>query len=337
MWFTIVPYRQVMPTRGFREATRKNAGKIKMDDQNVPIGYEDISGFPFPEPKTGWEVAWNYDFNNRGDSVHYRQRGTQVDPATGLDRGGTVRARILWFVSRTEIPPKPRIPSEDNPRGIRWGFIRDFEHPRVMSKNRGLHHRYLDFGRDDENYMWMSEFRRIRRAIASQKTNTGWGSQRSFEDQDGFNNHIIANSYKLLGKKELLVARHVDSDEWVRVPGQYLYSGVERERLNTYVVEVTSKDPTHVYSKRIWYVDPEDFFIKWTEAYDREGRPWRLLENQYGVYRNVNGEEVSFLMGTADIDEKERLTAMRSRELLGISDSFDPGLFVPQGLQKGAY
>ncbi len=337
MWFKIVPYRQVIPTRGFTEATRKNAEKVKMDERMVPVGYEDISGFPFPEPKTGWEVAWNYDFNNRGDFIYFRQEGVQVDTTTGLESTSIARIRHLWFVSRTEVPPKPRIPDKDNPRGLRWAFLREYEHPRVISKNRGINYRYLNFDKEDESYTWLSEFKRIVKSVATQKGNTQYGRHRSVEDQDGFSNHMIANEYKLLGRKELLVARHVDFNEWVRVPGQYLWSGVERERVNTYVVEVTSKDPTHVYSKRIWYVDPEDFFMKWVECYDREGKLWRVLENQYGVYKNANGEEVSFLVGTADLDQKEMGAAAHVKKPLSISGSSDPSLYTLRGLRRGAY
>jgi hypothetical protein len=213
----------------------------------------------------------------------------------------------------------------------------DFEHPQVMAGSRIIRNRYIDFNEDDENYTWMAEFRRIRRAVASQKYRTQWGMERSAEDEDGFNNHIIANTYTLVGRKDLLVTRHGDSTQWTRVPGQYLFSGIERERVNTYVVEVISKDPGHIYSKRIWYVDPEDFFIKWTECYDQDGTLWRILENQYGVYKNINGEDVSFLVGIADMDEKRRATALITSTPLSISGPMDPTFFTPQGMAKGAY
>jgi hypothetical protein len=206
-----------------------------------------------------------------------------------------------------------------------------------MSGNRLMNYRYLDFSKDDEGYMWLSEFKRVRRTVGSQKTNTREGSLRSAEDQDGFNNHIIVNDYNLLGRRELLVARHAGFNEWSRVPGQFLFSGVERERVNMYVVEVVSKDPAHVYSKRIWYVDPEDFFIKWTECYDRDGKLWRVLENQYSVYKNVNGEEVSFLVSMAELDQKEIAAAAKVKKPLAISEPIDLNLFTLEGMRRGAY
>jgi hypothetical protein len=337
LWFTIVPYRQVPLTRGFADATAKNRGTIEVDEEMAPLGYEDISGFPFPEPKTGREIAWNYDFNNRGDSLVYRQYGVQVDTATGMDQTSVYKTRNFWFVSRTETSPKPKVAKRDNPRRVRHVIMWDFEHPQVMAGSRIIRNRHIDFNEDDENYTWMAEYRRVRRVVASQKYKTQWGMERSAEDEDGFNNHIIANTYTLVGRKDLLVTRHGDSTQWTRVPGQYLYSGIERERVNTYVVEVLSKDPGHIYSKRIWYVDPEDFFIKWTECYDRDGTLWRILENQYGVYANVNGEHVSFLVGIADIDEKKRAAALITSTPLSISGPMDPTSFTPQGMSKGAY
>jgi hypothetical protein len=337
MWFRIVPYRQLVPTRGFTEATQKNAGKIKMDERMVPVGYADIAGLPFPEPKTGWEIAWNYDFNNRGDSLYYGQDGVQVDPATGSDFTSVLKVWILWFVSRTETPPKPRLPAKDNPRSLRWVSLRGFEHPQNMAGSRIMNYRFLDFSKDDEIYIWMSEFRRVRKAVGSQKVDTEHGGQRAVEDMDGFFNHVIANNYKLLGRKEMLVARHGNPAEWVRVPGQYLYSGTERERVNTYAVEVVSKDPTHIYSKRIWYVDPEDFFIKWTECYDREGKLWRTLENQYGVFENVHGEKLSFLVGAADLARKDMMSGVTANKPRTLSRPVNPIFYTLEGMRKGAY
>jgi hypothetical protein len=337
MWFTIVPYRQVVPTRGFVEATRKNKGKITTDESMIPVGYDGISGFPFPEPKTGWEVAWNYDFNNRGDSLDYGTRGFRVDRTTGLDSGSVIKNSWLWFVSRTEVSPKPRIPDKDNPRGVRWAFLMEFEHPQAMAGSRIMNYRYRDFSKDDESYMWMAEFRRVQKQVASQKATTDPGMERCMEDHDGFNNHITANDYRLLGRKELLVARHIDPDQWVRVSGQYLWSGVQRERVNTYVVEAIPKDTNHVYSKRIWYVDPEDFFIKWVEGYDREGKLWRLLENQYGVYKNANEEDVSFLAGTADLEQKGMAAAANVSKPRKISAAVNPTFFTLEGMRKATY
>jgi hypothetical protein len=337
IWFKIVPYRQVMPTKGFTEATRKNGEQITMDERMAPVGYEALAGFPFPEPKTGWEVAWNYDFNNGGDVIDSRTQGVQVDPMTGADRGSIIRNQTAWFASRTEVSPKPRVPDQDNPRMIRRSSLATFEHPQSMAGSRIMNYRYLDFSKDDESYMWMAEFRRVRRVVASQKQDTHQGMYRANEDRSGYNNHIITSDYKLQGRRELLVARHGDPAEWLRVPGQYVFNGVERERVNTYVVEVVSKDSPHIYSKRIWYVDPEDFYIKWIECYDRDGKLWRLLENQYGVEKNVNGEGISFPAGTTDLDWKEMAAATTFRKPLALSGTIEMDLFTLGGMAKGAY
>jgi hypothetical protein len=337
VWFEIVPYRRVVPTRGFAEATAKNMGRVKMNEEMIPLDYEDISGLPFPEPKTGWEVAWNYDFNNRGDSLSFRREAFRVDPVTGLDRGFITRVQHLWFVSRTELSPRPRVPDEENLRKLRWVFLRDFEHPTKMAKDRVMNYRYLDFGKDDEDYRWISQLRRIRRTVASQKVGTGYNMERSKEDQEGFFNHVVANDYKLLGRKDLLAARHNNPDKWVRAPGQHLWSGIERERINTYVVEAVPKDPTHVYSKRVWYIDPEDFYIKWVESYDRQGKLWRLFENQYGVYRNVNDEEISFLVGSSDLDSRDMVATFTVSKPVRISALISPGTFTLRGIRRGAY
>ena len=76
----------------------------------------------------------------------------------------------------------------------------------------------------------------------------------------------------------MLCSRHQDIDKLTRTTGQGLADGFTRERCNLYVVEVKSKNPNYIYSKRIWYVDPETNWIVWQETFDKLGRFWKCFE-----------------------------------------------------------
>ena len=52
-----------------------------------------------------------------------------------------------------------------------------------------------------------------------------------------------------------------------------------------HVVEATSKDPNFLYSKMIWYLDPEDWQMRYSDRYDRSGKLWKIID-QLGFVGN---------------------------------------------------
>ncbi len=86
LYFTIAPYAEVAETKGFTEATRKYAPLVKKNPDGTIANYTEIAGRPFPDPKDGLEAAYNYEFNNRGDSSHYRRYCPNISPKTKTER-----------------------------------------------------------------------------------------------------------------------------------------------------------------------------------------------------------------------------------------------------------
>ncbi len=62
----------------------------------------------------------------------------------------------------------------------------------------------------------------------------------------------------------MLVSRHQKEPYKTlsRVTGQGFWNGVQREKVKCWVVEAINKDPDYIYSKRIWYLDPENWQIE---------------------------------------------------------------------------
>jgi len=75
-----------------------------------------------------------------------------------------------------------------------------------------------------------------------------------------------------------------------RIAGQGLANGYTFERCNTYIVEVLSKDPDYIYSKRVWYIDPETYIIHWQEIYDELGRYWKCFMQPTQDFKTEGGE-----------------------------------------------
>ncbi len=150
--------------------------------------------------------------------------------------------------------------------------------------------------------------------------------------------HVLRNTYKYIGKKELLCSRHDDIRKWKRIIGQVMSSGLRRERLNLLVVEVKNHDPNYLYQKRVWYVDPESYRIVWQEIYDELGRYWKLFEFCFGIQKTTKGEPKMFPIGSFNVDLERIHGSLMIDEVkaIGLPD-ISPSLFSIRSVQQFTY
>ena len=144
LWFEVVPYRPYEFSKGMIEATKKYAPNSKLDDKEVLVNFGEVAGIPFPQPKTGAEMAWNFDSNTRGDTHYVLTDGEVVDCKTRLERhAGMLRWDTYWM-SRTDVPPVPKIPDDKNSRGIFRSFFQRHIAPVDFVDTTMLEIRYKD-------------------------------------------------------------------------------------------------------------------------------------------------------------------------------------------------
>jgi hypothetical protein len=153
---------------------------------------------------------------------------------------------------------------------------------------------------------------------------------------------IPAQTYKLLGRKELLMPRHQDIPKVKELhkEGQCLYSGLQRERIKTYVLECIHKDPNYLYSKQIWYLDPETWWIIYSDKYDKRGRMWKIFDMGQRVVKSVyNDSQIPVGEFTLVIDvQRHHATGALSYATIGQTDVFfEPEYYTPRALQKWGY
>ncbi|MBN2107425.1 MAG: DUF1329 domain-containing protein [Deltaproteobacteria bacterium] len=300
LFFSITPYTQVIETTGVVTATKKYAPSVKVNAEGDIVNYADIAGVPFPSPKTGLEIAWNFDFNTHGDSNHYSRIGPVIAPGVSIERNTNQDMYELYWIHRTDVDPVPAY--ADNPKGIHRGLFLHLYDPPESQNSRFFNLRYIDKNKEDDGYMWYAPFRRIRRINVGQRTDTIDGSDMIYDDEYGWDGHIQRNTYKLIGKKDLLCSRHTDIKKFQRAPGQAAPNNITRERIATYVVEVKSKDPHYLYGKRIWYVDPETYLMLWAEMYDELQRPWKCFEYFHENFKTNKGEMKNMIAGVMLLD-----------------------------------
>lgn len=163
-----------------------------------------------------------------------------------------------------------------------------------------------------------------------------------FDDNMVYDHSVPIQKYKLLGKKDLLIARHQDNDQLFKnhKEGYCILDGGQREMINTFVVEAVHTDPNYLYSKQIYYICPESWYILYADKYDRKGRLWKLFDVLGSIQKNLyNGENLYVATCQAIIDvQRMHSTAGPVNPILGQIDEFhETEYYVPSALQKYGY
>jgi hypothetical protein len=284
------------------EQTKKYAPDSKLDANEALVNFGKVSGYPFPQPKTGIEMAWNFDGNTRGDTHHVMNEGEVVDCKTRLERhAGHLRWDTFW-ASRTDLPPVPAIPADQNQRGIFRSYFQRHIAPVDFVDTTMLEIRYLDLTREEDLWVYTAMFRRIRRYATSQRSDTIDGTDMIYDDQDGWYTSPTWNTYKYIGRADLLVGRHVDNKKAERKNGQGFWNGIQRERANNWAVEVVSKDKNYIYGKQIWYLDPETWQMNFKVMYNRQGELWKTYEMFYDEYPTALGQKAAYMACEHTVD-----------------------------------
>ena len=336
-WFTIVPYRPYNLSTGMIEATKKYAPTSKIVDGDMLEGYGQVAGIPFPEPKTGIEMAWNFDGNTKGDSHRENTHGFVANCRTGNERtAGMVRWELYW-TGRTDMEPKPNVLPKDNPRDIARSFFQRHTAPVDFVDTAFLELKWKDPKREQAVWVYTVMFRRIRRYSTSQRTDSIDGTDMVYDDMDGWYTHVIHNNYTYKGRADLLVARHQDTSKLERVKGQAIWNGVQRERANHWVVEVTNKQKNYLYSKQIWYLDPETWQMNFKIMYNRLGQLWKMQEMFYDELPNASGGKTAIFTSEQIFDLIRRHGTSNLRASSDVGKSIPYDFFQTKSLKQKSY
>jgi hypothetical protein len=180
--------------------------------------------------------------------------------------------------------------------------------------------KYLEPHRGEDLWVYTAMFRRIRRYANNQRTDSIDGTDMIYDDQDGWYTHLIHNTYDYKGRADLLVARHQDSKKLEKAKGQGYWNGFQRERVNNWVVEVKSKDKNYIYSRQIWYLDPESWQMNFKVMYNRQGQLWKMYEMAYDELPSYGGQTTPIFTSEHIVDFLRRhgSTSVRNVQSIGI-------------------
>ena len=286
------------PLKEYVEATEKYSGKVALGSNGELLNY--VAGQPFPklelsDPHIGQKLAWNFFWRWLGDD--YKTGGAvkggkiirSVIEKDGSERRGDLVSYFIFPRTRYTSEPKPAIPGYEN---IDYMQLRIDSYPRDAAGTTTLEIRYDDPKKPDDLYIYIPSIRRIRRATTTQRCQTLAPSEFNLDDINSFNGKITDFNYKFLGEKKILANLSQEHLPFQRKPGDYLPLNEKWEVVDTYVLEITPKDPSYCYPRKVLHLNKMTFDTHWTLIWDRKGDYWK---EQFGMFTPVklrDGREV---------------------------------------------
>lgn len=294
----IKPTKTYRPLKEYLEATEKYSGKVRLGPNGELLNY--VAGQPFPkidpgDPQIGQKLAWNFFYRWLGDDYKTggAVKGGKIIRAAiekdGSERRADLVSYFMFPSTRYTSDPRPAFPGYEH---IDYMQLRVDSYPRDASGTTTLEIRYKDPGRADDLYIYLPSIRRIRRATTTQRCQTLAPSEFNLDDINSFNAKITDFNYKYLGDKKILANISQENLPFARKPGDYLPLNEKWEVVDTYVLEITPKDSSYCYPRKLLHLNKVTFDTHWTLIWDRRGEYWK---EQFGFFTPVklaDGREV---------------------------------------------
>ncbi|BET24931.1 uncharacterized protein DUF1329 [Limnobacter thiooxidans] len=271
------------------DAAKKNATNAKTDNNgNTVVNFE--QAIPFPIPQNGVEVIWNHLTRYRGGAA--KRDFVQVP----VERDGTF---IINRIEDTLVFPRnlPNFFKAGEDENINFYFYQILKSPVSVSGNVLLVHDTLDQVTEGRRaWQYNAGQRRVRRApqVAYDSPGTAADGLRTTDNYDLYNGAPDRYEWKLKGKKEMYIPynsyRLANNKLTYKEIHQPLHMNPEVLRYElhrVWEVEATLKsDARHIYAKRVFFVDEDNWQASVIDHYDGKGALWRVAEAHNIQYYN---------------------------------------------------
>lgn len=281
--FQIKPPTRYQPPREYIEATKKYSPAVRLGANGELLHH--VAGLPFPEinprdPQAGQKLAWNFYWRWQGDD--YKGGGgtengkmiTYSIEKDGFERRADAYSYFLFPHTRVTLDPKPVIPGYENIDSL---SLRVSSYPRDSAGLSTLETRYSDPKRPDDLYIYIPSLRRIRRSTTTQRCQTLAPGEFNLDDVDFFRGKITDFNYKLAGEKKVLTNYAQEHVPYQRKTGDYLPQNEKWEVQDAYVLEITPKDTSYCYPKKVLWIDKVAWETTWGMTWDRKGEYWKEM------------------------------------------------------------
>jgi hypothetical protein len=268
------------------DATATNATNTELVQNGNGIKNAAI-GAPFPVPANGLEVIWNHILRFRGASA-IRHGGQAVPTADGDYTYIGFDESIAIDYSKKDATAKAL--EESN---ILFRFKQKITEPARLAGTALLVHETMDQVKQPRQaWTYNSGQRRVRRApnVAYDAPGSASDGLRTTDDFDMYNGAPDRYTWTLKGKKEVLIpynsyklhSNSLQYDDIIK-PGHIATDVVRWEKHRVWVVEANLKDGiSHVYKKRVFYIDEDSWQVSIADMYDNRDELYRVAV-AYGI------------------------------------------------------
>lgn len=248
-------------------------------------------GIPFAIPKNGLEVIWNHLTRYRGEA--YATNWSQA--AVTRDGNYTpVRFEYEYEFHYGSLEKKPN----EIEQGKLFNFLQSITAPARLAGQILLVHEFTDQVKTPRNaWTYNPGQRRVRLApnVAYDNPGTASDGLRTNDDFLMFNGATDRYDWKLIGKKEMyvpynsyVISGNTVSMKDVLKAGHVNPDTTRYELHRVWVVEATLKPGTsHIYTKRVFYIDEDSWMNVVQDKYDARGQLWRVSEQHNINYADI--------------------------------------------------
>lgn len=232
---------------------------------------------PFPQPKTGEEVMFNFLLRYSGGGYDREYSWFPVRANGDFYRVGYTD-RVVY----AENMEPSQVAS-----GLQFAFVSQYTAPPALAGTVYMVHEFKDPLKNPRAaWVYNAGQRRVRRApdLAYDNVADGTEGMRVTDQYFAFNGALDRYDWKLLGRREMLVPYNTyrvgsKSLKYADVIGKgTVRSDLMRyEKHRVWVVEATLKSGSkHIYGKRVFYLDEDSWMILIEDCYDTRGQIWRV-------------------------------------------------------------
>ncbi|MGH7805564.1 MAG: DUF1329 domain-containing protein [Candidatus Binatia bacterium] len=324
----------VFPTHEYTDATKNHryeASGYTVKDWK--------GGMPFLKPADGQQALMNYLYRYWIDDLTFRFKWYLVGPLNNLERTITGRMFGMRFSGRTLVEPKPAFGAGQEGVLEKIGTL--IESPKDV---RGLalsRTRQVDMSVPDTIQYYLPAMRRVRRLSGRDTQDPIAGTDLCWDDYVGFYQQVSPENadVKLVGETEIL-----HPAAWTKPSADGTYrrnvqpydmkdmtvSFQKWQRRPVWVVDVISKDPSYLYSRRRLWIDREIPNVLYFEADDRKGNHWKSMQLSF-VFNPTNGDGSTgeWVTFNDDINKHRTSWIFEWTSLPGLTpDDFDTSLLT---------
>lgn len=263
------------------KSTQKNATTCKLEGTDTLINC--TQGFPFPIPTNGAQVIWNHKLKWRGNNVRRYNNQLIVQPNGSYQRTTLIEDVAFQYANKEH----PGTLDADHHDYLKY-LSETIYPPRTAGTFILVHDRTGTGNQGRVAWLYSPGLRRIRRAPNVQFDNPYQGTDGNefYDEVDMFNGALSLYNWKLIGKREMIIGyndyamseKNVSLKDLVQ-PHHLNQSLARYEMHRVWVVEATLKPgKSHVFKKRVFYVDEDSWNIAEEDDYDNHGRLYKYNE-----------------------------------------------------------